>query len=341
MTRYRMRQAIVSALEDAMTEDDSVVLLGEDVGAAGGVFKATEGLQKRFGAGRVRDTPISEMAFLGAGVGAACTGLRPVIEIMYMEFLGVALDQLSTQAAKLRYLSAGRLRTPLTVRASIGAGGGFGAQHSQGLETWLYATPGLKLAVASGPASAYGLLRSAIRDDNPVVVLEPRRLYPTWEEFEPGDDAIIELGRARTLRQGDDVTIVALGSMVPVATEAADSLGKGVSAEVIDLQTLIPWDRDAVMASVRRTGRLVIVEESPFSGGWGTEIAAWISSHAFGELTAPVLRVTCPDVPIPFARELEARYLPSAGYVAAQVTALLDTGRLPENWWERSELTHV
>lgn len=338
MKRFRMRQAVARAMADAMVEDPSVVVMGEDVGAAGGVFKTTEGLYEQFGATRVRDTPISEMAFVGAGVGAACTGLRPVVEIMFMEFLGVALDQLSTQAAKMRFLSGGTLSVPLTVRASTGVAGGYGAQHSQGMETWLYATPGLKVVVPSDAASAYGLLRAAIRDDNPTVVLEPRILYPAWQEFDSGDDAVLPIGQARRRCQGTDVTVVALGATVPVALDAAGRGAPAWSAEVIDLQTLVPWDREAVLASVARTRRLVIVEEGPFSGGWGTEISSWVSSHAFGELDAPVLRITGPDVPIPYAAELERRYSLSADYVCAQVTELLDTDTLPRPWWEKEAI---
>jgi pyruvate dehydrogenase E1 component beta subunit len=332
-----MRQAIVEALRDEMRGDPTVVLLGEDVAVAGGVFKTSEGLLEEFGRERVRDTPISEMGFLGAGVGAALTGLRPVVEIMFVEFLGVALDQLATEAAKMRYLSGGALKVPLVVRASVGAGLGFGAQHSQTLETWFYATPGLKVAAASDPRTAYGLLRGAIRDDNPVVLLEPRRLYGDRAEIETGDDAIIPLGGADVLTEGEDVTIIGFGGTVGIARAAAEAAG-GWDAQVIDLQTLIPWDRRTVLDSVRRTGRLAIVEENPFTGGWGTEIASYVSGELFGELRAPVLRITCPDVPIPFAEELEARYVPTAQYVQSQVTELLETGRLPQHWWTREGL---
>ncbi|TDE09950.1 alpha-ketoacid dehydrogenase subunit beta [Jiangella asiatica] len=328
-----MNQAVSAALADAMREDPAVVVIGEDVAVPGGVFKATDGLLAEFGVGRVRDTPISEMGFLGAAVGAAATGLRPVVEIMFGEFLGVALDQLVTEAAKLRYLSAGQYGVPLTVRASVGAGLGFGAQHSQCLETWFYATPGLKVAVASGPQTAYGLLRAAVRDDDPVVVLEPRRLYGGRAEVVTGDDGIIALGSAEVRTAGDDVTLVALGGTVPVAQEAADGAGWG--AEVVDLRTLVPWDVATVLDSVRRTGRLVVVEEGPFSGGWGTEIAARVASELFGELRAPVHRVTSPDVPVPYAKPLETRYVPTVEYVREQVGELIETGRTPRPWWSR------
>lgn len=332
-----MRQAVLAALADELRTDPSVVVLGEDVAAAGGSFKATEGLLAEFGPNRVRDTPISEMGFLGTAVGAAATGLRPVVEIMFGEFLGVALDQLVTEAAKFRYLSGGSYPVPLTVRASVGAGLGFGAQHSQCLETWFYATPGLKLAVASGPQSAYGLLRSAIRDDDPVVVLEPRRLYANRSEVVTGDDGLVPLGVADVVRAGDDVTMVALGGTVSTALAAADG-ADGWSAEVIDLRTLLPWDVATVLGSVRRTKRLVIVEEGPWTGGWGTEIASRVGSDLFGELAAPVLRVTSPDVPVPYARGLEERYLPGEEYVREQTDELVRTGRLPQPWWTRERV---
>lgn len=331
--RLRMNQAVAAALSDAMREDPSVVIIGEDVALAGGPFKTSDGLLDEFGPIRVRDAPISEMGFLGAGLGAAATGLRPVVEIMFAEFLGVALDQLATEAAKFRYLSGGELRVPLTVRASGGAGLGFGAQHSQTLETWLYATPGLKLAAASNPQSAYGLLRATIKDDNPVVVLEPRAMYGQRGEVPRGEEGVIPLGVAEVVRQGSQVTVVALGRMVRVALEAGEAASW--SGEIIDLRTLIPWDQETVLSSVRKTGRLAIVEENPLTGGWGTEIASVVSGNLLNDLKAPILRITCPDVPVPFSKTLEQRYAPSAHYVQQQVTDLIDSGRLPEPWWNK------
>lgn len=338
MPKLRMRQAVLAALADEMRSDPTVVVFGEDIAEAGGPFKTSEGLLEEFGDLRVRDTPISEMGFLGMALGAAATGLRPVAEIMFIEFLGVALDQVVTEAAKFHYLSGGRFRAPMTVRASIGAGLGFGSQHSQSLETWFYATPGLKLAVASGPQTAYGLLRAAIRDDNPVVVLEPRSLYAERAEVTLGEEAIIPLGTAAVHRQGEDLTLVGLGSTVPIAANARE-VADGWTAELIDLQTLIPWDRHAVVESVGRTGRLVIVEEGPFSGGWGTEIASYVSAELFGQLRAPVVRITAPDVPVPFTPTLESRYIPSAEYVAEQVGELLTSNRHPRPWWEKEGIT--
>lgn len=334
MAKLRMRQAVVAALADELRDDPTVVVLGEDVAAAGGVFKATDGLLAEFGPSRVRDTPISEMGFLGAAVGAAATGLRPVVEIMFGEFLGVALDQLVTEAAKFRYLSGGQYTAPLTVRASVGTGLGFGAQHSQSLETWFYGTPGLKLAVASSPQTAYGLLRAAIRDDDPVVVLEPRRLYASRAEVVTGPDGVVPLGVADVAREGSDATLVGLGGTVSVVRDAAAG-ADGWTAEIIDLRTLLPWDVSAVVDSVRRTRRLVIVEEGPFTGGWGTETASRVSSELFGELAAPVLRLTAPDVPIPYAKPLEDRYVPGVEYVREQVSELVTTGRAPQPWWAR------
>jgi pyruvate dehydrogenase E1 component beta subunit len=252
---------------------------------------------------------------------------------MFGEFLGVALDQLVTEAAKFRYLSAGHYPVPMTVRVSVGAGVGFGAQHSQCLETWCYATPGLKLAVASGPQTAYGLLRAAIRDDDPVVVLEPRRLYPERTEVTTGEAGIIPLGAADVRRTGEDVTLVGLGGTEPTVLDAAEG-ADGWTAEVIDLRTLLPWDVEAVLDSARRTRRLVIVEEGPFTGGWGTEIASRVAGELFGVLAAPVLRVTAPDVPVPYAKPLEERYVPSAEYVREQVGELIRSSRLPKPWWE-------
>lgn len=333
MAKLRMNLAVARALADELESDPNVVFLGEDVARRGGTFKTSEGLVDRFGAHRVLDTPISEMGFTGAALGVAMRGLRPVVEIMFFEFIGVALDQLSTEAAKMRFLSVGQTSVPMTVRASTGAGMGFGATHSQTLETLLYATPGLKVAVASGPRTAYGLLRTAIRDDNPVVVLEPRNLYATREQFEPGEDALIPLGRSETVRLGSDVTVVALGQSVSIALRAADEMTDG-SPEIIDLQTLVPWDREAVRDSVRRTGRLVTVEESPYSGGWGTEIVADVAAHCHGDLVAPPLRITCPDTPIPFSPPLEERFLPSPEDVRDRIERLLKDGELSPPWWE-------
>jgi pyruvate dehydrogenase E1 component beta subunit len=332
----RMNQAIAAGIRDEMRSDPTVVVWGEDVAEAQGVFKATVGLEPEFG-DRVRDTPISEMGFLGAAVGAAATGLRPVIEIMFIEFLGVALDQLVTEAAFYRYLSAGKVNVPLVVRASAGAGIGFGAQHSQTLERWLIGSPGIKVAMPSGSRTAYGLIRSAIRDPDPVVVLEPRALYGEREEFEPSDDHILPLGKAELRTEGEDVTIVTIGNTV--ATGLAATTAAGWTADVVDLLTLQPWDRNTVRRSVAKTGRLVVVEESPWSGGWGADIVADVTGELFDRLAAPPVRVTAPDVPVPFSKELEDRYLPSSEEVIRQVDELLERGRSSGPWWSREGVT--
>ncbi|MBW3667816.1 MAG: alpha-ketoacid dehydrogenase subunit beta [Actinobacteria bacterium] len=335
-TRLRVRQAVLQALHDELESDPDVVLIGEDIAAAGGVFKATEGLVDTFGPKRVIDTPISEMGFLGAAVGAAATGLKPVVEMMFIEFIGVALDQLTTQAARFRYLSRGRVTVPLVVRGSAGAGLGFGAQHSQMLDHWFRGNAGLKVCVVSNAQNAYGLLRSAIRDPDPVVVLEPRVLYGERQELVVGEEGIVPLGKARTVREGGDVTVVTAGAMVPVVEQAA-ALMSDTSVEIVDLQTLVPWDTDTVVASTASTGRLVVVEEGPWTGGWSNDVAAHVSSELFGRLRAPVARVTCPDAPIPHSGPLEARYLPSPEYVAEQTTRLITTGRAPLPWWAEEE----
>jgi pyruvate/2-oxoglutarate/acetoin dehydrogenase E1 component len=330
MAIMRVRQAIVAALRDEMQADPSVMLFGEDVAEAEGPFKTSEGLLKEFGPLRVRDTPISEMAFTGAAVGAAIMGMKPVVEIMFMEFLGVALDQLVTEAAKLRYLSNGNLSVPMVVRASCGSGLGFGSQHSQTLENWVAATPGLKVISPSDAQSAYSLTRSAIQDPDPVMILEPRILYA--ERGEVDTSLKISIGQARVLRKGNDVTVVALGQMVNVARAAIAS--SGLDGELIDLATVVPWDREAVFASVKKTGRLVVVEEAPKSGGWGSEIVAAITSRLFAELKGAPFRITTPDVPVPYSGVLEARFVPTVDDVARQLKESMSTGDTPKSWWE-------
>jgi len=328
-----MNQAIAAALADEMREDPSVMVMGEDIAVAGGPFKTSDGLLAEFGPLRVRDTPISEMGFTGAAVGASILGLRPVVEIMFVEFLGVALDALVTEAAKMRYLSNGEVSCPLVVRASVGSGLGFGCQHSQTLENWLAGTPGLKVVSPSDPQSAYGLMRAAIKDPDPVVVLEPRALYAARDEVVTGSAGISTIGQARVVRGGSAATVVTLGQTTGVGLAVAEQAGLDI--EVVDLLTLVPWDIPTVLASVRRTGRLVVVEEAPASGGWGSEVVATVTSRAFGSLKAPPFRITAPDVPVPYAKHLEARYLPSVEEVTVQLTEYLSTGSVPEPWWIR------
>ena len=331
--KMRMRQAVIQALADELESDPTVILIGEDIGEAGGAFKATEGLHARFGGNRVRDTPISETGFLGAAVGAAATGLRPVAEIMFIEFAGVALDQITTEAASLRYLSRGGLKVPMTVRAAAGAGLGFGCQHSQMLEHWFRGTAGLSVVVPSGPQSAYGLLRSAIQADDPVIVIEPKALYGTRGDVTVGSEGLIPIGKAQVARTGSDVTIVGLGNTVSTALKAANG-SAGWDAEVIDLLTIAPWDRRTVLESVAKTKRLVVVEEGPWTGGWSSEISDHVVSELWGELLAPPLRITCPDAPVPYAEALEARFVPSAEYVVQQTSQLIESGKRPAPWWE-------
>lgn len=332
MARWRMGQAIGTALAEEMREDPTVVLLGEDVGAAGGVFKTSDGLLEEFGPQRVRDTPIAEMGFLGLAVGAACAGFRPVAEIMFVEFAGVALDQISTEAAKMRYLSQGAYNVPIVVRMSAGPGLGFGAQHSQTLETWFANTPGLTVACASGPNSAYGLVRAAVRDDDPVVLIEPRILYGEREEVDLDAAAGYRLGAAQVLRRGTDVTVVALGQTVPTAMAAAES--SDVDMEVIDLATVWPWDVATVVRSARKTGRLVTVEANPYQGGWGAHVVAEVVAAAMPDLTVAPLRITCPDVPTPYSGDLERIYVPSPDGVRSSVESLIATEKRPAAWWE-------
>lgn len=317
-----------------MTDDPTVIVMGEDVAVAGGPFKVTEGLLATHGPDRVIDTPISEMAFLGAGVGAAVCGLKPVVEIMFIEFLGVALDQLTTQAATMRYLSRGKLTVPMVVRASVGAGQGFGCQHSQMLDHWFRGTPGLKVVVTSSARTTYGLLRSAIEDPDPVVVLEPRVLYAEREDYEFDRAYRIKIGTAEIVRPGTDVTLLACGAMVRVAQQAAQHSTANI--EVIDMLTLWPWDRDTVLASVARTGRLVTLEEAPAGSGWGSSVVAVVADEMFGKLKAPPHRITQPDAPVPYAGPLEARFLPNADYVVAQIDALVRTDRSPAPWWSKA-----
>jgi acetoin:2,6-dichlorophenolindophenol oxidoreductase subunit beta len=331
MAKAWMRQAISLAMERELAADPDVIVMGEDIAAAGGVFKATAGLLEKFGPERVRDTPISETGFLGAAVGAAMCGLRPVVEIMFMDFLGVAFDQLVTQAAKVRFLSAGQYTCPLVVRGSAGHGLGFGAQHSQHIESWALSTSGLKIVMPSGVESAYGLLRAAIRDPDPVLFLEPRSLYQTREEFDEEAAATLELGHAKIVHPGQDVTVLALGAAVGIARQAAEL--STYSVEVIDLMTPNPLDTETVLASVRRTGHLATVESGPLTGGWGATVASRVCAEAFDDLRAPVLRLTAPDVPIPYAESLELAMSPTPDVVAAQLHSLIEFRRTPNHWW--------
>jgi pyruvate dehydrogenase E1 component beta subunit len=312
------REAICRALEEELARDERVIFFGEDVAKAGGVFKVTPGLYEKFGGDRVRDTPISEVAIVGAGIGAALTGMRPVIELMFADFAAVTLDQITNQASKLRYMSGGQITVPLTIRAAQGGGVGFGSQHSQCCETWFMHAPGLKVAVPSTPADALGLLKSAIRDDNPVVFLEHKNQYADKGEV-PDGEHLVPFGVASIVRPGDDLTIIATQKMIGVALAAAEQLAQeGISAEVIDPRTLVPLDTETILGSVKKTGRLVTVEEAVHAGGWGGEIATIVSDQAIWWLESPIVRVTLKGGGlIPFSTPLEAYVIPGKDDVIA------------------------
>ena len=309
------------ALDEEMRRDPAVYLLGEDV-AAGGAFGVTQGLVQKFGSERVRNTPISEAAIAGMATGAALCGLRPVLEIMFIDFATLALDCLVNQTAKYRYMSGGQLAVPMVVRTQSGAAGGAAAQHSQSLEAWFTHVPGLVVVAPSTPVEAYGLLKSAIRLGDPVLFIEHKRLYAMKEPLEQQTE-LPPIGRARIVRSGSDVTLIAYSAMVRNALEAAEELQNlGISAEVIDLRTLTPLDMETIAASVSKTHRVVIAHEAVLNGGFGAEIAARIGSELFDELDAPVTRVGCPFAPIPFAPELEQALLPGTRHIVHAVRAL-------------------
>jgi pyruvate/2-oxoglutarate/acetoin dehydrogenase E1 component len=318
-TRYV--DALNAGMADALAEDDRVVLMGIDVGAGGGIFTVTKGLHERFGPERVIDTPISEMGYLGAAVGAAMTGLRPIAEIMFMDFVGVCLDPILNQAAKLRYMTAGALEIPVVFRTQTGAGRSAGAQHSQSLEAWFAHIPGLKVVMPATVTDAHDLLLEAVRDPNPVVFVENRRLYGM--RGATGEDPL-PLGRARVARAGEDVTVVTWGQMLRDCLAAADAAT--VSMEVVDLRSLVPLDLDTVLASVRRTGRLLVVHEAVQDFGAGAEIAARVGDELFDELRTPVRRLGTPPVPMPFSPDLERSLLPSTSAIAAAAQQLRRDG---------------
>jgi pyruvate/2-oxoglutarate/acetoin dehydrogenase E1 component len=315
----RYVDALISAMGDALDEDDRVVLMGIDVGAGGGIFTVTRGLHERFGSDRVIDTPISEMGFVGAAVGAAMTGLRPIVEIMFMDFLGVCLDPIINQAAKLPYMTSGALQVPIVFRTQTGAGRSAGAQHSQSLEAMVAHVPGLKVVLPGTVGDAYHLLRAAVRDPDPVVFVENRRLYAMRGEIE---DDPLPLGRARVARAGDDVTVVTWGQMVRECLAAADDEA-APSLEVIDLRSLVPLDLDTVLRSAARTGRPLIVHEAVEDFGAGAEIAARAGAELFGVLRAPVARLGAPRVPVPFNPELERSVIPGAADVVSAAARLV------------------
>lgn len=325
MAELSYRDAVAAAIAQEMRRDSSVVFLGEDVAAAGGVFKSTVGLLDEFGPMRVKDTPISEQAILGAAMGAAMTGLRPIAEIMFSDFFAVCWDIVANQIAKTRYMTDGQCTFPLVIRSANGSGSRFGAQHSQSVENWAMAVPGLKVVAPSTPADVKGLLAAAIRDPDPVLFFEQKSLYATKGEV-PDGEFVDELGKAKVLREGSDVTIVALALMVPRAFKAAEILQEkhGISATVVDLRSLVPLDTQTLLKEVARTGRLVTVEENPRLCGWGAEIASIVADELFWDLDGPVTRITTPHVPLPAADRLEDAVIPSVEKIVSTVQKLVD-----------------
>ena len=324
MAELTYRQAVAHGIAQEMERDPTVVMLGEDIGAAGGVFKTTEGLFARFGPDRVRDTPISEQAIIGAAMGAAMTGLRPVAELMFSDFFGVAWDMVANQVAKTRYMTDGQVALPLVIRTANGGGLRFGAQHSQSIENWAMAIPGLKVVAPSTPADVVGLLAAAIRDPDPVIFCEHKALLADKGDV-PDGEHLEELGVARVVRPGDDATVVALAAMVPRALEAANQLvEEGISLEVIDLRSLVPLDVTTVLESVGRTQRLFTVEENPRLCGWGAEVVSIVAEEAIYSLDGPVVRITTPHVPLAANPVLEDAQMPSAARIADVVRRTLE-----------------
>ena len=304
-------QAINEALLEEMERDKNVFIMGEDVAIYGGAYGVTRGLYEKFGGERVRDTAISEAAIVGAGLGSAITGMRPVVEIMYVDFMGIAMDQLNNQVAKIRYMFGGKTRVPLVIRTEGGAGRTLGAHHSQSLEAWFIHIPGIKVVMPSTPYDAKGLLKSAIREDNPILFIEHKMLYKTKGEI-PEEEYLVPIGEADIKRPGNDVTILTYSRMVFFSLDAAEELAKkGISAEVIDLRTLLPMDIEKVVESVKKTNRVVIVEEDCKTGGTGAEISAQIMENGFDYLDAPIVRVAGADVPMPKSSALERLAIPS------------------------------
>jgi pyruvate/2-oxoglutarate/acetoin dehydrogenase E1 component len=317
------REAVAEAMAEEMRRDPRVFLMGEDVGEHGGAFGASRGLFQEFGAERVRNTPISESLIAGAGLGAALTGMRPIVEIMYLDFTAMAMDSIVNQAAKVKYMFGGRAVVPLTIRTAYGAGRGNAAQHSQSLESWFLAVPGLIVVMPATPYDAKGLLKAAVRNDNPVICIEHKLLY---NETGPVtlDDYTVPLGRAIIRRPGKDVTLVATSRMCSLATPAIEKLAQeGIDVEFIDPRTIKPLDMETIGASVRKTHRAVVVNEGPRTGGFTSELSARIMDDCFDELDAPVKRVAAEDVPIPYNRNLELEVIPAEKDILAAVRAVM------------------
>ncbi len=325
MAELTYRDAVAAGIAQEMARDERVVFLGEDIAAAGGVFKATVGLLDKFGPKRVRDTPISEQAILGAAMGAAMTGLRPIAEIMFSDFLAVCWDIVANEIAKSRYMTNGQVQVPLVIRTANGAGSRFGAQHSQSVENWAMMIPGIKVVAPAFPADVKGLIAAAVRDEDPVIVFEQKSLYPMKGEV-PDGEHVDELGKARVLRRGKDCTIVALALMVHRALAAAEILEKehGISCTVVDVRSLVPLDTTTILAEVALTGRLVTVEENPRLCGWGAEVASIIADECFWELDGPIIRITTPHIPLPSADQLEDNTIPSVERIVHEIVEKID-----------------
>jgi pyruvate/2-oxoglutarate/acetoin dehydrogenase E1 component len=325
MAELTYRDAVSRGIAQELAHDPSVVFFGEDVAGAGGVFKTTGGLLEAFGPKRVRDAPISEQAILGAAMGAAMTGLKPIAEIMFSDFLAVCWDMVANEIAKTRYMTDGQMSLPLVVRTANGAGSRFGAQHSQSVENWAMAIPGLKVVAPSTATDMIGLLAAAVRDPDPVIFFEHKSCYPM--KFEVPDGNIVdELGTAKIVREGSDVTIVALAFMVHKALGAAERLAEhGIDAEVIDVRSLVPLDTKTILASVAKTNRMYTVEENPRLCGWGAEVASIVGEDAFWDLDAPITRITTPHVPLPAADSLEDATIPSVDRVFETIHRGLNT----------------
>jgi len=324
MAQLSYRDAVAAGIAQEMARDTRVVLLGEDAAAAGGVFKTTVGLFETFGPTRVRDTPISELAILGAAMGASMTGLRPIAEIMFSDFLACCWDYVANEIAKTRYMSNGQLEVPLVIRTANGAGSRFGAQHSQSVENWAMMIPGLKVVAPSNAADAKGLLAAAIRDPDPVIFFEHKSLLGNKCEV-PDGEYVLPLGQAAVLREGNDATILALAAMVPRALKAAETLAAehGISATVIDLRCLVPLDTQTILAHSARSGRVFTVEENPRLCGWGAEVASIIQEEAFSSLKGPIVRITTPHIPLPSADQLEDAVIPSVARIINDVRKAL------------------
>jgi len=320
-TERRYIDALNEGMATALEEDERVIVMGIDVGAGGGIFRVTKGLHERFGSERVIDTPIAEMGYVGAAVGAAMTGLRPIVEIMFMDFVGVCLDPILNQAAKLRYMTAGALEIPVVFRMQTGAGKAAGAQHSQSLEAWFAHIPGIKVVLPATVGDARDLMLASVRDPNPVVFVENRRLYGSKGDI---DADPLPLGKARIAHPGDDVTVVTWGQMLRTCLAAADE--SDASLEVIDLRSLVPLDWETILASVRRTGRLLIVHEAVQDFGAGAEIAARVGGELFDEMRTAVRRIGTPSVPMPFSPDLERSLLPTSKAISTAAEALLAEG---------------